>query len=389
MSSPSEAPAEVLEAFGGAEEPSQDAVAAAPGGDAAPGTADAPGEEAHAPEPPAAPAPNGDGAKRSEVEAIVEKFRAMGGSAPSPASPTSPTAGKATAAVSAGTVTLQLNYAPGVALIRFNNVSKRNAISAPMIAQFHDAVSALETVLSAPPGPRPNPLVAVVLAGAARTFCAGFDLDLAAMIGVAGEGTTEEEVKGGGYEMSVAMGEALLRLRRLDLMSVAAVDGFAIGGGAEIAAACDFRVLTDNAFVRFVQVKIGLTTAWGGATFLRRLVGTKTAMRWLTSTKRLEHDEMERTGFADRLVMSGAGDSDDHIVREALAFLAPAVYLDHQVPKPSPHPPEAVRAMKRAARGASADADEAREVEAEREAFVALWGGRAMREAVSARRKHG
>lgn len=103
-----------------------------------------------------------------------------------------------------------------------------NAISAPMIAQFHDAICTLESLSSDPS----SPLVAVIISGAARTFCAGFDLDLAEMIGVGAgdQGMGEEEIKRNGYEMSLAMGDALRRLRKMELISVAAVDGYAIVG---------------------------------------------------------------------------------------------------------------------------------------------------------------
>lgn len=104
-----------------------------------------------------------------------------------------------------------------------------------MIAQFHDAITALETMISEPS----SPLVAVILTGVGRSFCAGFDLDLAEMIsggssasgeGPQAEAAIKEKAKMSGYEMSLAMGDALRRLRKLELISLAVVDGYAVVG---------------------------------------------------------------------------------------------------------------------------------------------------------------
>lgn len=159
------------------------------------------------------------------------------------------------------------------------------------------------------------------------------------------------------------------------------------GGGAELATATDFRVLSESCFVRFVQAKLGLTPAWGGATYLSKLVGHRVALRLLASTGRVDPEAAERIGFADRVIAANPADPQDVVVLEALKFLAPIVYHDHHVSAKVPHAPAAIRAMKRAL--GVTDQDEEAELDRERAVFVQMWGGKEMREAIASRRKHG
>ena len=114
---------------------------------------------------------------------------------------------------------------------------------------------------------------ALILSGDGGHFCAGLDFELAK-----GELSTPEN----GELMSMLMTDNLNRLRSLPLLSVAAVDGAGFGGGAELATACDWRVMAADARLRFVQAKMGATTGWGGSARLVELVGRRQALRLLT-----------------------------------------------------------------------------------------------------------
>jgi ethylmalonyl-CoA/methylmalonyl-CoA decarboxylase len=81
-----------------------------------------------------------------------------------------------------------------------------------------------------------------------------------------------------GYEMSRFMGQNLQRFSQLPMISVALVEGTAVGGGAELAMSCDFMVMSDKARFGFVQSKMGLITGWGAGTRLVRKFGSSKAL---------------------------------------------------------------------------------------------------------------
>jgi enoyl-CoA hydratase len=98
------------------------------------------------------------------------------------------------------------------------------------------------------------------------------------------------------------MGNALPRLTQLPCPTVAAINGDAYGGGCEIITACDLRYMVDTARLHFVQVKVGLTTGWGGAARLVRLIGQSRALEILLSGRNLTSEEAYQIGLIHREV---------------------------------------------------------------------------------------
>ena len=132
------------------------------------------------------------------------------------------------------------------AVIEISNPAARNALTGKMMVELSDAIHKLEQAAA-----RPNSqLNCVVLRGARGFFCAGADLLVA---------KDALSSRHGGMVMSTLLVDALTRLRRLPLVSVAAIEGGAIGGGAELATACDYRVLDQSGFVQFVQARMGVS----------------------------------------------------------------------------------------------------------------------------------
>lgn len=97
---------------------------------------------------------------------------------------------------------------------------------------------------------------AVIIYGNGNNFCSGADLDFAQSISNAI----------GAYQMCTWMYNTLKKLQNLPILSVCIVDGPTLGGGAEISIYCDYIISTNNLQYGFVQGKMGLITAWGGAT---------------------------------------------------------------------------------------------------------------------------
>eukprot|EP00611_Tribonema_gayanum_P006562 TRINITY_DN1582_c0_g1_i3.p2 TRINITY_DN1582_c0_g1~~TRINITY_DN1582_c0_g1_i3.p2 ORF type:complete len:174 (-),score=49.87 TRINITY_DN1582_c0_g1_i3:4-525(-) len=151
-----------------------------------------------------------------------------------------------------------------------------------MMVELADAVAAVE---------RWHRGVALILtAEGDRAFCAGADLALA---------LNHLTTPGDGRLMCALMTDTLHRLRALPLVSVAAVKGPAVGGGAELSTACDYRVMSSAAHIRFVQVKMGVSTGWGGAARLTRIVGSRQALRLLAWGEQLSASAAQQLGLVD------------------------------------------------------------------------------------------
>ncbi len=133
-------------------------------------------------------------------------------------------------------------------------------------------------------------------------------------------------------KMLLAMGRLLRRIENLPVPVIAAVNGYAIGGGTEVALACDLRIAAAEASFVFRQVDIGLITAWGGAQRLQRLVGPARASRLLLLGETISAHEALAMGLVDHVV------SRSKLLSEARGVAR----------KIAAKPPQAIRAMKRA-----------------------------------------
>lgn len=169
----------------------------------------------------------------------------------------------------------------GVALVRLDR-PKMNALSQALLAELASAASALT---ADPPG-------AVVVWGGERIFAAGAEI-----------------TEFGGSEEAAAIAEgfrsALDGLAAIPRAVIAAVTGYALGGGCELALACDFRVAADNAKFGQPEVLLGIMPGGGGTQRLARLVGPARAKDLIMSGRQVGAEEALRIGLADRVVPAG------------------------------------------------------------------------------------
>ena len=150
--------------------------------------------------------------------------------------------------------------------------------------------------------------VATLTGAGDKSFAAGGDLrDLATV-------RTVEEAE----IMADQAKAALDAIRRFPVPVVAALNGDALGGGAELAASCDFRVAASHARIGFIQGRLNIATAWGGGIDLARIVGTTAALRLVARSELLSGHEALALGLVD--VAAGEGQSLDDCLE---AFLAP------------------------------------------------------------------
>lgn len=197
---------------------------------------------------------------------------------------------------------------------------------------------------------------AVVLTGEGHTFVSGGDLRE-----LRGKNTPQdaERFSDLGWDLTRAMSE-------LPVPIVCAMPGPAIGGGAELALACDMRVADLRAKISFKQVRMGVTTAWGTVPRLVALVGVGTAARLLYTSHEVAAAEAKLLGLVDEVTENGLARTT------ALAWASDIAEAS----------PRAVAEMKRLVRETVATTHDVRAIE--RQLFVDTWSGADHNEAVEA-----
>jgi len=205
-----------------------------------------------------------------------------------------------------------------------------------------DLVDAVEKLQNAPP-------VAVLLAGGGDAgFCAGGDLrDVRAHL------MDEVTAKG----MPVVMGDALDALATLPSVVVAAVEGAALGGGAELTTVADWIICGESARIGFVHASLGVSPGWGGGGRLLRRIGRRRATVVLLTARRYRGAEARDVGLVDEVV------ADGQAVQAAQDWLARITRF----------PAESIRGLLEIIR--SADGNPQALSKAERAVFERLWAG--------------
>jgi enoyl-CoA hydratase/carnithine racemase len=180
----------------------------------------------------------------------------------------------------------------GVALVTLDN-PKVNALSRELLGQLEAAARALA---ADPPG-------SVVVTGGDRIFAAGADI---AEFG----GPEEARSVGGGFR------RALDAVASIPRCVIAAISGFALGGGCELALACDLRVASERAKLGQPEILLGIIPGGGGTQRLARLVGPARAKDLVLTGRQVAADEALRIGLVDEVV------AHDELHGRALALAA-------------------------------------------------------------------
>ena len=184
----------------------------------------------------------------------------------------------------------------GVAFVTINRPDKLNALNDATVAEIDAAFAAI----AADPATR-----GVVLTGAGeKAFVAGADI---------AELATQSPVDG--KERSIRGQRVLDRIERLGKPVIAAVNGFALGGGCELAMACHVRVASDNAKLGTPEVKLGIMCGYAGTQRLPRLVGRGRALEMLLTGEMVDAQEAWRIGLVNKVV------ARDALLAEAEALL--------------------------------------------------------------------
>lgn len=177
-----------------------------------------------------------------------------------------------------------------VGLVTLNRPEALNALDKATMDELVSAVTAMDT----------DPEVgAVVLTGSAKAFAAGADIK-------------EMQAKGYADMYSADWFRGWEDFTRLRIPVVAAVSGFALGGGCELAMMCDFIIAGDNAKFGQPEINLGVLPGMGGSQRLTRAVGKAKAMDMILTGRFMDAQEAERSGLVSRVVPAA------DVVEEAL-----------------------------------------------------------------------
>ncbi|MDQ3972050.1 MAG: enoyl-CoA hydratase-related protein [Thermoproteota archaeon] len=178
---------------------------------------------------------------------------------------------------------IQLEPREEIAIIRINRQEALNAMNIDVITELSKTID----IVGVDDGIR-----AIILTGAGeRSFCAGADIAYMANI---------DPVQAEKYASSAQA--VLNKIESLQKPVIAAVNGFALGGGCELAMVCDIRIASSNAKLGQPEVTIGIPPGWGGTQRLLRIVGPAKAKELVFTGKMITAEEAERIGLVNRIV---------------------------------------------------------------------------------------
>ena len=178
---------------------------------------------------------------------------------------------------------IQLEPRGDIAIIKINRPEALNAVNTDVIAELSRAID----IVGADDATK-----AIIITGVGeRSFCAG--ADIAYMVNI-------DPIKAERYASSAQA--VLNKIERLEKPVIAAVNGFALGGGCELALACDIRIASGNAKIGQPEVTIGIPPGWGGTQRLARIVGPAKAKELIFTGKMITAEEAAQIGLVNKVV---------------------------------------------------------------------------------------
>lgn len=183
-----------------------------------------------------------------------------------------------------------------VALMELNRPEVLNALSPALMAEVADTLEAFDVAAE---------VRAIVIAGSARAFAAGGDL----------RGMRDRDLR---TTLTQAANRFWPRLAAIETPMIAAVSGYALGGGCELALACDMIVASETALFAQSEISVGIVPGGGGTQRLARCIGKQRAMEMVLTGRRVTAAEALELGFVNR-------------VAEPEGWLPEALALAHEV----------------------------------------------------------
>lgn len=198
----------------------------------------------------------------------------------------------------------------GVVFVTINRPEKKNAFNAEVIAALHEAFETLQGA---------DHVRAVIVRGAGGTFCAGADLNWMRDAAEWSESENRDDAMG--------LARMLKALHDVPALTVALVEGAAMGGGAGIVAACDMAVAVEGARFAFSEVRLGLIPATI-APYVVEAIGARRARQLFLTANVFEADYAAHTGLIDLIIGQDQIDEFITMVTDGLMANAPGAMGD-------------------------------------------------------------
>ena len=177
---------------------------------------------------------------------------------------------------------LKTDFSEGVAIVTLNRPAVLNALSSEFFTEFNDFLDDLEKRMD---------IRVLVITGEGKAFVAGADIaEMSAM----------DPAQALAYSRKGQ--DTFLRLGKLEIPVIAAVNGYTLGGGCELAMACDFRIAGKNAKFGQPELSLGLIPGYAGTQRLSRLTGLGNALYMILTTDMLGAEDALRVGLVQKVV---------------------------------------------------------------------------------------
>lgn len=177
---------------------------------------------------------------------------------------------------------INLRVQDGIAWVQFNRPEKLNALNPDVLRDLGKAVGQCE---------EDDTVRVIVVTGNEKAFVAGADIGH----------MSRADIKAA-YKLTDQTMQVQERLADLPKPTIAAISGYALGGGLEVALCCDFRIAAENAVFGLPEITLGIIPGGGGTQRLPRLVGLGVAAKLILLGEKVNAEEAEKTGLVDKVV---------------------------------------------------------------------------------------
>ncbi|HET8794337.1 MAG TPA: enoyl-CoA hydratase-related protein, partial [Nitrososphaeraceae archaeon] len=187
---------------------------------------------------------------------------------------------------------VQIDLSNDTAILRINRPEALNAMNLDVIAELTRAID----IISADDGIK----VLIITGAGERSFCAGADISY--MVNI--DAVTAEKYASSAQSM-------LNKLEKMEKPVIAAINGFALGGGCELSLVCDIRFASENAKIGQPEVTIGIPPGWGGTQRLLRIVGPAKAKEMIFTGKMISSKEAADIGLVNQVISLSDSEKSD------------------------------------------------------------------------------